>query len=335
MVISEKVFVTGSGLDPAALERLSSSGLDVVLCQEDLSLQGLRDRLTGSHFYLYGGDEPANEFESSAFVDLRAGGLRHIAFAGKGVRDFLDVDAARAAGITVSNTPGAVEPSVAEFTLQMIGLALRGTIAHVGAWWNSINPGASATGDGRPIPLGRDMADCEFGIVGLGDIGRLVALRLRHICDRPIRYYSRTRKTDLEDQNVVVYNDLDQLLRTCDVVTVHLDNRPETQQLMANAPWEEAKRGVVLVNSASQALFDSARLATLLRSGVFGAAVFDKIYPAKELTDSGLLDCIPSQLVVTSHLANRTVGAWRRMTAAAVDSILDAASEHVPIRNSV
>jgi phosphoglycerate dehydrogenase-like enzyme len=175
-----------------------------------------------------------------------------------------------------------------------------------------------------------DLADVTVGIIGLGDIGHLVAELLRGY-GTTVRYFSRTRKPTLEDSLGIEFRDAGDLLNEADVVTLHLPANSDTQAFVAGIPFERATSPVFLVNTASQRLMPAERLETLFATGVVRAAAFDKIYDDEQLRASGLLHRVPEQLLVTNHSANATHGAWRRMTEMAVASILAHRNGQTPL----
>jgi lactate dehydrogenase-like 2-hydroxyacid dehydrogenase len=314
-------------LDQAEVQRLSQAGLAVDLEGEALGVNALLARLEGARYYLYGGVEAADQLTEAQFAELRAKGLALIAFAGKGVTDFLDVPAASRAGIRVSNTPGAVEPSVAEFTVFLTLAALRGGLDRSLRWLATKGfltlPATPATS----AALGVDLADTTIGIVGLGDIGAIVARILRTGFGAKVTYYSRQRKESIERELGMTYLPVEELVATSDLLTLHLANTEGARDLVASLPLESAARNLGLINTASEGLIPAERLASLFASDRLRVAAFDKIYAEDVILASGLAPFIPDRLIVTNHAANATRGAWRRMTGMAVDNILAHAQE--------
>ena len=329
---SGRVLVTGSDIDQQELVRLQESGLSYELETRTLDRRAVYELVSGFDYYIYGGIEAADELDESDFRSLASRGLRLIAFAGKGVGDFLRVGPATEAGIVVTNTPGAVEPSVAEFTVFMMVALLRQALARSFNWTSNIKAFESPLA--TTFSLGRDLSDATVGIIGLGDIGYLVAKLLRRGYGSKVFYCSRTRKPAIEDELSIEFMPMTELLAHCDLVTIHLPVSEGTRRYVADIAFEDSSSPVMLVNSSSQKLIEAERMASLLSSGVVSAAAFDKVYTTKELLGTGLADYIPGRFVVTNHSANATRDAWRRMTAGAVDAVLSLASGETP-RNVV
>lgn len=323
----KRVLVTGGDIEQAWLSPLEDFGLEVDIERETLAVGPLFERLQGCSYYLYGGIEAADELDDGQLRELHDAGLELIAFAGKGVTDFLNVQGAQKAGIVVANTPGAVEPSVAEFTVMLALAVLRDVLPRSLAWLQQ-NGTVTTARDmaAREIGLGRDLAEVTVGVVGLGDIGRLVAELLVTGYGTRVVYTSRTRKEALEEELGLTYLEPRNLVDESDLVTIHLANTAGSRDFTASIPFEQTSSPFFLVNTASQALIGAERLAGLMSKGTITSAAFDKIYSHEELESSGLVEFLPDRLLVTNHAANATRGAWRRMTGMAVDNIVACAS---------
>jgi lactate dehydrogenase-like 2-hydroxyacid dehydrogenase len=327
----QQVLVTGPEISPAWLQKLEEGGLRVEHETDVLNRQQIFERLQGVDYYIYGGIEEADLLDKKEFTALASSGLKLISFAGKGVTDFLNVAAANRAGITVTNTPGAVEPSVAEFTILLCLSLLRDSIQRSSSWLATIRPELVA--EKIDFDLGSDLSETVVGIVGLGDIGALVAKILTRGFGCDVKYFSRTRKLELEKSLGIEYLSGQEIVSGCGLVTIHLSNTEGARGLVAGIPFEDAK-SLLLVNTASQALIDATRLEELLSSGAVRAAAFDKIYKPAEMASSGLSRMTPQRLIVTNHSANATLGAWRRMTEIAVEAVL-AHAHGRPVSNIV
>lgn len=326
-----RVLVTGREIAPKWLGPLEIAGFHVDIEHEPLDRDVLFERLQGFSYYLYGGTEEADLLEYQHFKALAESGLRVIAFAGKGVEDFLRVGDAERAGVIVANTPGAVEPSVAEFTVLLITALLRSFSRHNRNWLGQSGFAAQvAQSSSSVIPLGVDLAETRVGILGLGDIGTLVARVLTRGYGATVLYSSRRRKEAVERELGISFAPAERLCEEVDVLTIHLANNVGAREFVASLPMEGVASNLLLVNTASQHLVDPRRLARLLEEGAVNAAAFDKIYTVKEIRESGLSAFLPDRLLVTNHAANATLGAWRRMTESAVANILDVADGREP-----
>ena len=138
--------------------------------------------------------------------------------------DNVDVDDANLCGIAVSNTPGILHESCADFTMGLIlSLARQVTRSN-----RKVIAGEWKIFDQTPY-LGTDVYGKTLGLVGLGLIATAVAKRAKGF-DMEILYHSRTRKPDVEDMYGLKWvPDLDRLLSVSDYVSVHVPLGPETQ----------------------------------------------------------------------------------------------------------
>src|SRR5438067_12874447 len=165
--------------------------------------------------------------------------LRLLANYGVGY-DTVDVAACRERGVAVTNTPGVLDAAVADLTLALM-LACR---RHLVASDRFVREGRWERGWARPELLGRDLAGATLGVVGFGRIGRQVASRAQAFGMR-IVFHRRTGGLPL-----------DELLRTADVVSLHLPLTPETDGLVSRERLALLRDGATLVNTARGAITD-------------------------------------------------------------------------------
>jgi D-3-phosphoglycerate dehydrogenase / 2-oxoglutarate reductase len=241
--------------------------------------------------------------DCDATVFAAAPRLRVVSRFGSGV-DTVDLDAAARHGVTVTNTPGANTVAVAELTLGLL-LALARDL-----------PAAVATarsGEWRR-KSGWELAGKTLGLVGLGRIGRAVAVRAAAFGMRVIAHDPYAA-----DVPGVARVALDELWADADVVSLHLGLDTGTRHIIDATVLARLKPGAVLINASRGGLVDEAALADALRSGrLAGAAVdaFDREPPV----GSPLLD-LPN-FIPTPHLGAATREAARRMGEAAARNVV-------------
>ncbi|MEN8374087.1 MAG: D-glycerate dehydrogenase [Gemmatimonadota bacterium] len=238
--------------------------------------------------------------------------LRVIANYGVG-HDNVDLTAARARGIGVSNTPGALTMATAELTWALILAVARRIaegerLARSGAW------------DGwHPTQLlGMGLDGRVLGIVGAGRIGTEVGKRAAAF-GMGVVYTSRSHNRSLERQVGARRVPLDELLVAADVVSLHVALTPETTHLMDEAALDLMKPGAILVNTARGPVVDEEALTDALESGRLRAAGLD-VYEA-EPHISGRLRALPNA-VLLPHLGSATDRARRGMWELAWDNLL-------------
>ncbi len=193
--------------------------------------------------------------------------LKVIGRAGVGV-DNIDVDAATRKSIIVMNTPGGNSMAVAELTLAML-LALPRQLVQA----------ASSTKSGKwekkRFATGHELFQKTVGILGLGNIGSLVAQRCLAFGMTVLVYdphpSEAARKLGLSVQFVA----LQELVRRADFLTVHVPANETTRNLVGGPLFAQMKRGAYLVNCARGGIVDEGALATALQDGTLAGAAMD------------------------------------------------------------
>lgn len=234
-----------------------------------------------------------------ASVLATATDLRVISRNGTGV-DAIDLAAADRAGIRVARAVGANARGVAELAVSLALAALR-----------ELPRSAGAVRDGRWRRwLGRELAECRVGVVGLGAVGSVAA-----------ELFAALGADVLGYDPLVPGVELDELLARSEVVTLHAPAQPDGRPLLDARRLALLPERAVIVNTARAALVDDDALLAVLRSGrLAGYAVdaFDTEPP--ELTE--LLG--HERVIATPHLGGYTRASVRRATEQAVRNLLDA-----------
>ncbi len=248
--------------------------------------------------------------------------LTVVARAGVGL-DNVDVPAATTAGAMVINAPTSNITSAAELAVALILASLR----HLGRADASVKAGRWE----RKQLTGTELLDKTVGVVGFGRIGQLVAERLRPFGVHLLAYdpyVSQARAAELGARVV----DLEELMTTADVVTVHMPRTPETVGLIGEAELALAKPGLHVVNAARGGLIDEEALYRALAEGrIAGAAldVYSSEPPSASETAARLLE-LPT-VTLTPHLGASTVEAQEKAGVAVARSVrLALAGELVP-----
>lgn len=248
--------------------------------------------------------------------------LRVVARAGVGL-DNVDVPAATAAGVIVINSPTSNIVSAAELAVALILASLR----NIGRADASVKAGRWE----RKALTGTELFEKTIGIVGFGRIGQLVAERLRPFGVHLLAYDPYVNHARAAELGVKVV-ELEELMRTADVITVHMPRTPETIGLIGAEQFALAKPGLHVVNAARGGLIDEEALYEALSSGrIAGAAldVYSSEPPSASPTFAKLLD-LPN-LTLTPHLGASTAEAQERAGVAVARSVrLALAGELVP-----
>jgi glyoxylate reductase len=228
--------------------------------------------------------------------------------------DNVDVAAATALGIAVTNTPDVLTEATADFAFALILAAAR----RLGEGERLVRSG-QWQGWALDLLLGVDLAGATLGIVGLGRIGNAVARRglgfgmsIVHLGGRPdAEVAARARAVELPE-----------LLATADVVSIHAPLTPATRGLIDAAALAQMKPTAILVNTARGPIVDEAALAEALAAGrLFGAGL--DVFAAEPAIHPGLLAC--DRAILAPHLGSATTSVRTQMatlSAAAVRSVL-------------
>ncbi|MEM7497269.1 MAG: D-glycerate dehydrogenase [Pseudomonadota bacterium] len=194
--------------------------------------------------------------------------LRIIANHSVGV-DHVDLGAAKAHGITVTNTPDVLSDATAEIAiLCMLGAARRGAEGHImvrEGKWDFWSPA---------FMVGRQVTGKRFGVVGMGRVGQVTAERARGFA-MEVHYHNRRRLDPALEKGAVFHKTLESLLEVSDVLSLHCPAGPETTGMMDAAAFARLPEGAILVNTARGALVDEEALIGALTSGRLFAAGLD------------------------------------------------------------
>ena len=255
---------------------------------------------------------------------LNAGAkLRVVGRAGVGV-DNVDVEAATHRGIVVLNAPGGNTISTAEHAFALL-LSVARKITQADANIRSKN------WDKRNFE-GVELYNKTLGVIGMGRIGselsrRAIAFGMRVVAYDP--YLSATRARSLQ---VELVDELDDLFRSTDFISLHTPLTAETRHILDSARLAKTKRGVRIINCARGGLIDEAALAQALQEGHVAGAALD-VFEIEPLPADSPLRSAPN-LVLTPHLGASTAEAQESVGIEIAQSIRAVLLEGT-IRNAV
>ncbi len=247
-----------------------------------------------------------NRTQVNADLISAAPRLEVVGRAGVGL-DNIDVSAADSRGVVVVAPLGANAVSVAEHTLALALAVIRDLPAH---------DRAVRAGQWVRTP-GRELAGRVWGLLGFGATGRAVA-RLAGAFGMRVLAYDPYVDQDAGRQVGVQIADLDTVLSSVDVLSVHLPDTAQTKGLLAADALARMRPGAVLVSVGRGEVVDEADLADALQQGRIGGAGLD--VRADEPPRPGPLDDAPN-LIFTPHVAGITVESQRRIASILVDDI--------------
>ena len=220
----------------------------------------------------------------------------------------IDVPYAKARGIVVTNTPDVLTESVADFTWALILAITRRLsegerLVRRGEW----------KGWALDLLLGMELRGKQLGLVGLGRIGRAVAARAGAF-GMNVAYTSRS-----ETAVVGEAMQLDRLLLTSDIVSLHVPLTPETTHLIDKRALTRMKRSAYLINTARGPVVDEAALAWALQHHLLAGAALD-VYEHEPAVHPDLLSL--ENVLLVPHLGSGTTETRTAMADLAADNVL-------------
>ncbi|PZO77221.1 MAG: D-glycerate dehydrogenase [Mesorhizobium amorphae] len=240
---------------------------------------------------------------SEAVIAQAGPNLKLIAQFGNGV-DNIDVAAAAARGITVSNTPNVLTEDTADMTMALIlavprRLAEGSNILREGVKWGGWSP---------TWMLGRRIWGKRLGIVGMGRIGAAVARRAK-ACGLSIHYHNRRRAAaQLEDELEATYwESLDQMLARMDIISVNCPSTPATFHLLSARRLALIQPSAYLVNTARGDIIDESALIKLLNENKLAGAGLDVFENEPAVSPKLLKLAAKGKVVLLPHMGSATL----------------------------
>lgn len=222
--------------------------------------------------------------------------------------DNIDVEAATAAGIVVTNAPGTNTEAVADLTVAFMLALLRQVV-----------PAVESTRQGKwDRYMGRELGQLTVGVVGTGRIGRAVIRRLGGFGSR-ILAYDVIQDPALAVANDLCYVELNELLDKSDIVTLHIPLMEDTRELLGRRELARMKKSAYLINIARGELVDEAALAEHLAAGRIAGAGVD-VFATEPPQESPLLR-LPNVLA-TPHIGAYTHEAMEAMDRVCAETVV-------------
>ncbi|HUJ44540.1 MAG TPA: phosphoglycerate dehydrogenase [Opitutaceae bacterium] len=292
---------------------LTDTGWEIVRARGPLSEEQTLELVGAVDAFICGDDAITRRVLEKACPRLRI-----ISKYGIGV-DKIDVRSATEFGIPVLFTPGVNHTTVAEHTFLLLLALEKNFVAAVDA---------TRKGEWKR-KTGHELLDKTIGIVGLGRIGKEVALRARAFGMRPIGFDVYWDEAFARQHDVRRASTLDELFAAADYISLHTNLTPETRDMVNAASIAKMKKGVIILNCARGEIVRTADLAAALQSGQvggYGTDVLDQEPPPPDHPLLKLPNCI-----VTPHVASRTYESVVRQATAAVKNLILAMNGDKPL----
>ena len=234
--------------------------------------------------------------------------LKMITVVGIGT-DSIDTQAAKELGIIVCNIPGLTAPIVAEHALALMLATARRVVFQTA----QLRKGVWKTPDNVYL------AGKTLGVIGAGAIGMEMA-RLGKAIGMNVQMWSFNPSAERAHELPGPFVSFDDLLRTSDVVSIHVKLTDQTRGFIGAREIGLMKRGAILVNTARGAIVDTAALVAALKSGHLGGAGIDVYDVEPTPPDHPLLNC--EQVVLTPHVADQNPEGFEILNRGAVENVL-------------
>ena len=304
-----KVVVTGK-IPAVALERLRAE--HTVHAWEDespIARDELLKRVAGADSIV----SLLTEKIDAELLDAAGKQLRSVSNVAVGYNN-IDVPACRERNVLVTNTPGVLTDATADIAMALILMSTRRL-----AEGERVIRAQQPWQWGMFYMLGSSIQGSQLGIVGMGQIGAAVARRARAF-GMTIAY---TKRSPLDAETAKELNathmELDELLTTSDVVSLHCPYSPETHHLMNASTIGKMKKSAYLINTARGPVVDEEALATALQQGKIAGAGLD-VFEKEPTVHQALIGL--DNAVLIPHLGSATVETRTAMANLAVTNAL-------------
>jgi glyoxylate reductase len=223
--------------------------------------------------------------------------------------DNIDIAAATAHKVMVTNTPGVLDDATADFAFTLL-MATARRVVEADAFTRS----GQFRGWAIDMMLGADVFGATLGLIGVGRIGRGVAHRAKGFNMRVLYYDPNPLPPDAEQQLGATRVPLDRLLAESDFVSVHVPLTQETHHLLSTPQYGQMKRTAILINTSRGPVVDEAALVEALNAKKIAGAGLD-VYEREPAVHPGLV--VLPNVVLAPHIASATTRTRSEMSAMA------------------
>lgn len=228
--------------------------------------------------------------------------------------DNIDLDSASRNRIFVSNTPGILHESCADFTMAlMLSLARQVTRSN-----RKVIAGEWKFFDQTPY-LGTDVFGKTLGLLGMGEIATAVVKRAAGF-DMEILYYSRSRKPEIEETYNIQWVSFDELLSRSDYISIHVPLTQETENLIGLNEFKQMKEDAFFINTSRGGIVNPDALREALYENYIAGAALDVTLPEPISPDDPLVSM--ENVIITPHISSASTATLRRMGLLAADNII-------------
>ena len=230
--------------------------------------------------------------------------------------DHVDIKEAEKRKIIVTNTPNVLANTTADLTFSLILSAARNIVSAD----SYVRNGNWKFGWTPDLFLGYDVHRSTLGIIGLGEIGILVAKRAKGF-DMEVLYYSNTRKHEMESELAITYVPLDELLQRSDFVSLHVSLNKKSFHMIDESKFKLMKKTAFLINTSRGKVINEQDLINALRNNLIAGAGLD-VYENEPISTSNPLTQMP-QAILLPHIGSATFLTRSKMAEVAANNIVN------------
>lgn len=238
----------------------------------------------------------------------------------------VDLEEAKKRGVAITNTPGTSGTAVAEHAVALM-FALTTRLVEGDKFVRS----GKYKGWDPELLIGTDIKGKTIGLIGVGDIGSRVAHMLHSGFGVNILYSDVTENTTLEADTGAIKKETAEILRTAEIISLHVPLLPSTTHLINKNTLATMKRNAIIINTSRGPVIDENALVDALKKGVIAGAGLD-VYEFEPKLAKGLSK-LPN-VVLTPHIASSRTTARNMMAEIAVKNVISVLESGVPL-NSV
>ncbi|HVH62230.1 MAG TPA: D-glycerate dehydrogenase [Candidatus Dormibacteraeota bacterium] len=230
--------------------------------------------------------------------------------------DNIDVAAATAHKVMVTNTPGVLDDATSDFAFTLLMAAARRVVEA-----DYFIRSGKFHGWAIDMMLGADIYDTTLGIVGIGRIGRGIAHRAKGFNMRVLYYDPMPLPREAEEQLAATRVELNRLIAESDFISIHVPLTNETHHLFSTPQFNAMKRNAILINTSRGPVIDEAALVEALKAKKLAGAGLD-VYEREPAVHPGLV-AMPN-VVLAPHIASATTRTRSEMSAMAARNMATA-----------
>ena len=243
----------------------------------------------------------------------------------------VDVEAAKERGVWVCNNKGANAISVAEHAIGLMLAGLRRT-SLTDRQLRTIGYTASKRAH---LAVGEhDLAGSLVGLVGFGDIGKQTAKRLKNWGCKVVYNDILEMSPEIEEEYGATSMEFDELIRTCDIISMHVPVTPLTTGMLGKEQFAAMKKTVLVINTSRGPVIDQDALIWALENDEIYGAALDVVTPEPLPDDAPILNMSEKamdKIIITPHVAGVTNEDFERMTKMSFQAVERVLSGKEPI----